>query len=213
MGWPGPHPKLGKMVPCVHCRKEVYRAPSAMLNKYCSMKCRDEAVRARRVNLEDGTARCAKCREWKPFDQFVRGIKSRPHSYCKPCSSTWFHERRGTEPEKRKPYQEAYTLSPEAKKQNKRDANRRQHLVRRAAGPAPHKFDLGRMMCEQDAKCAYCKQLLTVYHIDHKMPVSRGGTNDIENLQLTCPRCNMRKGAMTHEEYLASKRRRVVDWQ
>lgn len=71
----------------------------------------------------------------------------------------------------------------------------------RAAGPTPHRFDISRMFCEQDARCVYCRQMLHKYHIDHKLPVSRGGTNDIANLQLLCPRCNMRKSRMTHEEF------------
>jgi len=93
----------------------------------------------------------------------------------------------------------------------KRQYNKAATHKRRAAGQFPHKFDIGRMLCSQDARCAYCRELLSgTYHIDHKTPVARGGTNDIENLHITCPRCNLRKGVMTHEEFLVSKRRRVA---
>lgn len=201
------------MVPCLVCGKEVYRYPSAMKRKYCSYECRDKAVRAKRVNDIEGIAKCAKCHDWKPIKDFVVGIGGRPHSYCKPCSSDWFAERNGTDPEKRVPYRPAYKLSPEQKKRNKREANRINHLRRRAAGKPPNKYEIGRLLCYQDARCAYCKQLLSgAYHIDHKTPVSRGGTNDIDNLHITCPRCNMRKGAMTHEEFLVSKKRKAVAW-
>ncbi|GGT71404.1 hypothetical protein GCM10010256_32520 [Streptomyces coeruleorubidus] len=33
-----------------------------------------------------------------------------------------------------------------------------------------------------------------VAHYDHMMPLSRGGLNDVTNLQLLCERCNKRKG-------------------
>lgn len=38
-------------------------------------------------------------------------------------------------------------------------------------------------------KCS-CKDNLT---IDHKIPLSKGGTNDKENLQVYCLRCNQKK--------------------
>jgi len=33
------------------------------------------------------------------------------------------------------------------------------------------------------------------WHIDHLYPVSWGGTNDLDNLVLSCPKCNRRKHA------------------
>lgn len=81
--------------------------------------------------------------------------------------------------------------------------NRLRRNRERAGGPLPHPYEIGQMLCAQDARCAYCRVLLSgPYHIDHKMPVSRGGLNGIENLQVTCPTCNMSKGARTHEEFI-----------
>jgi len=41
--------------------------------------------------------------------------------------------------------------------------------------------------------------------VDHVFPVSRGGTNEIENLVTACWQCNRSKGAMTVEEWQESK--------
>lgn len=43
----------------------------------------------------------------------------------------------------------------------------------------------------------FCKSCETPYNltIDHIMPIARGGTNDLENLQPLCKSCNSRKGA------------------
>ncbi len=206
-------PRTGVTIACAHCGKDVYRHPSTVGRTMCSRTCKDAAKMAKRVNEAEGTAKCAKCGEWKQIEEFVKGTGGRPHSYCKPCSSNWFAQRRGTDPEVRKPYRAAFRLTDEQRKQQRLDASRRNHLRRRGAGKPPHKFDLARMLCLQDAKCAYCRKLLTEYHIDHKTPVSRGGTNDIENLQMTCPKCNMQKGAMNHEEFLTCKRRKVTNWK
>jgi 5-methylcytosine-specific restriction endonuclease McrA len=40
------------------------------------------------------------------------------------------------------------------------------------------------------------------YHIDHIIPLSRGGSDDISNISLICPFCNRSKGAKTMDEYL-----------
>jgi len=39
--------------------------------------------------------------------------------------------------------------------------------------------------------------------LEHKIPVSRGGSNDYDNLGVSCKRCNNKKGAKTVDEYLA----------
>ncbi len=56
--------------------------------------------------------------------------------------------------------------------------------------------DIAAIMKAQKRKCAYCRiKLDRKYHIDHIQPVSKGGTNDRSNLQITCVQCNLGKGA------------------
>jgi 5-methylcytosine-specific restriction endonuclease McrA len=55
--------------------------------------------------------------------------------------------------------------------------------------------DIERIFKLQKNKCAYCKCRLTKHHIDHIVPLSRGGSHNKENIQLLCPRCNMSKSA------------------
>ena len=39
-------------------------------------------------------------------------------------------------------------------------------------------------------------------HLEHKTPLSRNGTNEYENLCVSCSICNCKKGRKTYEEFL-----------
>lgn len=51
--------------------------------------------------------------------------------------------------------------------------------------------------------CYYCKKNLTEGEktVDHKLPVSKGGTNEMNNLVICCQTCNSKKSNQTAEEY------------
>lgn len=58
--------------------------------------------------------------------------------------------------------------------------------------------------------CEYCKMTIEeTYHLEHKTPLSRGGTNRRINLCISCPQCNQSKGILTADEF-RKKLRKVV---
>lgn len=50
------------------------------------------------------------------------------------------------------------------------------------------------------ASCAACGTKSKLV-IDHKIPISRGGTCELDNLQALCQPCNSRKGTRTMQEF------------
>lgn len=48
---------------------------------------------------------------------------------------------------------------------------------------------------KQRGRCACCRKKLARFHADHVVPLVKGGSNDIGNIQLLCPTCNIRKHA------------------
>lgn len=80
--------------------------------------------------------------------------------------------------------------------------------LRSKATYARRKGALGRCSFEQleariafyGWKCAYCK-VAPYEHLDHVIPLARGGTNFPANIRPSCKRCNMSKGAKLLSEW------------
>ena len=45
----------------------------------------------------------------------------------------------------------------------------------------------------QGGACVFCYAMMDQFHIDHIIPIARGGSNEEMNLQLLCPKCNISK--------------------
>lgn len=49
---------------------------------------------------------------------------------------------------------------------------------------------------KQNNKCIYCfKSIKKIFHIDHYIPLSKGGADNLNNIQILCPKCNLTKHA------------------
>jgi len=59
------------------------------------------------------------------------------------------------------------------------------------------KEDIFNLLKEQNYKCAISREDLrkTGFHIDHIKPISKGGTHTLDNIQLTTPEENLKKGS------------------
>ena len=68
----------------------------------------------------------------------------------------------------------------------------------------------------QEGLCAYCSKKLDNYHVDHIYPLAAGGTNDISNLAISCPTCNLTASSFCFPDlaakrnYILSKRFKIV---
>jgi len=86
-------------------------------------------------------------------------------------------------------------------------AQKRRHLLRSGT---PLTLKTIQLVYEDNIKkygtltCEYCKKPIEFGKdtLDHKIPVSRKGTNNYENLCIACRGCNCRKFTKTAEEFI-----------
>lgn len=122
---------------------------------------------------------CTKCNQFKNRDNFHEnlahpdGLQSR----CKPCQNKTVNI--STNSRARQAYIDNYKPISEQ--------------------------DILDLINKSNNKCAYCKTDVMLgrnLHIDHIKALSKGGPHIIDNLAISCDKCNYRKGAMNKEDFL-----------
>lgn len=65
-----------------------------------------------------------------------------------------------------------------------------------------------------NGRCAICGRPIDFYSmtVDHKIPLSKGGTNELTNLQPACLTCNFLKNGLTMDE-LEGKMKEIIAYQ
>lgn len=74
-------------------------------------------------------------------------------------------------------------------------AYHRTSRARRLRAPGSHTgADVRAQYDRQNGLCYYCGEAVGgKYHVDHVIPLARGGSNSPDNLVIACPRCNQTK--------------------
>lgn len=81
--------------------------------------------------------------------------------------------------------------------------NNRNRMVRKRSIEGAHTAaDVQAQYNRQRHCCYYCGcELNGKYHVDHVIPLSRGGSNGPENIVCACQNCNLQKGAKLPHEW------------
>lgn len=111
----------------------------------------------------------------------------------------------------------AYAANPEAGRLSSKEFRRRnpeivrqQARVRRArlakAEGSHTAEDVRRLIAQQNGCCHWCgKPLEGTYNVDHRIPLSKGGSDAPANLVITHPTCNLQKRDKMPWEYLPGR--------
>jgi len=164
--------KYGRTSKCKLCRKELYVEP----NKEAIKKFQREYYEANKEYFKDKT------RAWREANRDKRRSYDRKHR------------------EENKEHYREY--------EKNRSSERRLRRTAVKLGNYAEKVDY-RVIRERDDTCYLCSTPFTdeerhstsLTHIDHKIPLDKGGEHSYANCALTHAFCNLSKGAKTPDEY------------
>lgn len=198
--------KQHKPKPCDQCRVEY--TPTRSDSRYCSREClkaaRLKASATRYVPKRDRrpTRVCIECGdEFKP-------VRDDAQACSRSCGARIAYKRKATER-----VQAATTWNREHKAE--RQAITRRYKDKRrvweATGSVSNR-DWKKTLNRYANSCAYCGAPGDL-HMDHIVPLSRGGRHSIGNVVPACQRCNLSKHNKYVTEWKRTTREVMNEWQ
>jgi len=182
---------------CLICNKEftprLYQIKNGQ-GKYCSILCRNKAVLPSLLTKE------AKLKSKETYKKNLADGKiihpsGKNHPRWKGGEKATIAQ--GIKDGKRKESVKKYS-------KNNLDKVREWSTTRhnRKTGRLP-KGTVKNKIISQNYLCVYCKlDIKEKYHVDHIVPLAKGGKHEPSNIQILCPSCNVKKWTKSHEEFL-----------
>lgn len=189
----GLHYKSSKKLYCVICGKPIDSAGNKM-KKFCSEECHYQHIKNTRIKYRT----CRACgREFRVSNHYRFVCSDRCRKIINDIN---VKNHTSTEEHKTKHRQHAREI-------RKTEEGYLRHLYSRMKYYAGEgvSFDELKQLYNSTNNCFYCGVEVKPYTrfktIDHKIPISKGGKNELKNLVISCLSCNSGKCDMTDSEY------------
>ena len=166
---------------------------------------------------------CTKCDMEKEISEFYKDSRAatKTTSKCKDCIDKYQKEKASTIEYKKSQkvymenYMKSYTPTEHTKKVQKEyhkkstesglraEYSRKRRALQNSNDDETVTMEyLTELLNVQNNRCYYCNiELDTCKHLDHYIPISKGGLHSISNIVWSCPSCNFKKSAIMPNTY------------
>lgn len=203
--------KCGNEYPATREYFYVCTGQSSGFKSACKKCTKQDAAKHYREHAEEERERGKK--RWREHKEYCKAIHARwVDKYPERAKASQDNYARNN-PEKRKAHSAAWRREHPERVKEYQVKWRREHqdLVRAgcqkrrarklSAEGAHTAKDIREQLKRQKGKCYYCGGKLENYHVDHVIPLSRGGSDGPDNLVIACPHCNDSKGTKLPHEW------------
>ena len=168
-----------------------------LFSRYRPLRTHDSCYHTR---MDEGKV-CTKCKTFKALNDYSTNKKSRDgkHSWCRPCVAEGVRISIRKNPEKR-------TGNSWAKKNREMNAAKSRRRRTKLRGAKTYLILPKEIKRLYNSVCVGCGSAENIA-MDHIIPVSRGGTHSIGNIQPLCKTCNSSKNSKLGIEWKVAKQR------
>lgn len=141
---------------------------------------------------------CRRCGTLSPLDSLVKNKRSTygVEALCKSCDAIRRMEHEHKNPTKTQERKRIAARKWRAKYPDKNRAKVLKYIATKHQAEGSHSAKDVRVQYKlQQGLCYWCSTpVAKKYNVDHVVPLSRGGSNDVNNIAISCPTCNRKKG-------------------
>lgn len=172
-------------------REDYIKAQEIKKEKQKQLEIKREELEQKKLSP---TKECIKCKEIKPKSEFFKA-KGKLDGYdnrCKECEKLRLRRERNMQPK-------VHRTPEEIRIRKKLQKHKRRTLTKNGDVTVQQLKEL----YSTAKNCYWCNTKLNKNntHLDHLMPLSKGGEHTLTNLVVSCPTCNLQKNAKDPIEF------------